>query len=294
VLPSSSGLEHKLPVPAMARAFPEAQLWVTPRQWSFPLPLPLAWLGFPPNRTRVLFDQGLPHSEELSWTALGPLDLGLGSFMEAACLHRSSGCLLVTDALVSIGDQPPAVFELDPTPLLFHARERGDEPLLDSPERRRIGWWRLALFASYLRPASLEVPPAGTVLSQAMAPGLRSARTHFGLYPFRWPQGWEHEFERLHSQQAAGLQIAPVLERLVFPRCQQALLRWIESLAALEGVRALIGAHFDAPVPCQADSLRALASALRQRDWAVNTGSWDLLARIDRTLLGLGLVPEQP
>jgi hypothetical protein len=294
VLPSSSGLEHKLPVPAMARAFPEAQLWVTPRQWSFPVPLPLGWLGFPAKRTRVLFEHGLPHTDELTWSALGPLDLGLGSFMEAACLHRSSGCLLVTDALVSIGEAPPALFELDPTPLLFHARERGDEPLHDSPERRRIGWQRLALFASYLRPASLEVPPAGTVLSQAMAPGLRNARSHFGLYPFRWPQGWEQEFEELRSQQAAGLQIAPVLERLVFPRCQQALLSWVDSLAELEGLRWLVAAHYDAPVPCQADTLRTLASALRCRDWAANTGSWALLARIDQTLLRLGVVPEEP
>ncbi len=48
VLPTASGLEHKLPVPAMARAFPAAQVWVTPKQWSFPLSLPPAWLGFPP------------------------------------------------------------------------------------------------------------------------------------------------------------------------------------------------------------------------------------------------------
>ena len=37
VLPTASGLEHKLPVPAMARAFPQAEVWVTPGQWSFPL-----------------------------------------------------------------------------------------------------------------------------------------------------------------------------------------------------------------------------------------------------------------
>ena len=32
--------------------------------------------------------------------------------------------------------------DADPTPLLFHARERGDEPLQDTPESRRRGWWR--------------------------------------------------------------------------------------------------------------------------------------------------------
>ena len=53
---------------------------------------------------------------------------------------------------------PQRCFDLDPTPLLFHARERGDEPLSDSAEARRRGWARLVLFASYLRPEPLEVP----------------------------------------------------------------------------------------------------------------------------------------
>ena len=47
VLPTASGLEHKLPLAPMARAFPEADLWVCPGQWSFPVNLPLPWLGIP-------------------------------------------------------------------------------------------------------------------------------------------------------------------------------------------------------------------------------------------------------
>jgi len=294
VLPSSSGLEHKLPVPAMARACPEATVWVTPQQWSFPLPLPLRWLGFPAQRTRVLFEQGTPHPDELTWSPLGPLDLGLGTFMEAACLHRSTGTLLVTDALVSIGAEPPAVFALDPTPLLFHARERGEEALIDAPERRRRGWQRLALFASYLRPASLQVPSLVETLRSALRPGVRNARSHFGLYPFRWPSGWEAEFESLQGLQERGLQIAPVLERLVFPRCRRQLITWIQELAKLEGVRQLIAAHHEAPVACNAQALQGLAASLEQRAWAADHGSWSLLARIDQTLLRLGLVPQQP
>jgi hypothetical protein len=54
VLPTASGLEHKLPVPAMARAFPKATVWVSDAQWSFPVRLPSPWLGFPRDRTRVL------------------------------------------------------------------------------------------------------------------------------------------------------------------------------------------------------------------------------------------------
>jgi hypothetical protein len=294
VLPSSSGLEHKLPVPAMARAFPNAQVWITPGQWSFPLPLPLPWLGFPAGRTRVLFQQGVPHSDELSWVPLGPLNLGLGTFMEAACLHHSSGSLLVTDALVSIGREPPAVFELDPTPLLFHARERGDEPLRDGPELRRRGWWRLALFASYLRPASLRVPPLAEIVRSAMAPGVRNRRSHLGLYPFRWPSLWEEEFNQLLETGLADLQVAPVLERLVFPRSRSTLVSWIRELAALPDISQLIPAHYEAPVACSAETFRNLADHLESRCWAQDSGSWELLSTIDRTLLNLGVIPHNP
>ncbi len=290
VLPTASGLEHKLPVPAMARAFPAATVWVTARQWSYPLNLPPAWLGFPPGRTRVLLEDGVPHPDQLCWEALGPLDLGLGSFLEVACLDRASGALLVTDALVSIPPEPPPVFALDPTPLLFHARERGCEPLLDDPERRRRGWQRLVLFANYLRPAPLDVPPLGEVLRDAFAPGCRDPRSHFGLYPFRWRQDWQREAEALMAAEPRP-QVAAVLERLVFPRQRTALLAWLRQLAGLEGVRWLVPAHYAAPVPIDGAGIGALAEALERRSWAPDQGSWAFLAGIDRALVRSGLVP---
>jgi hypothetical protein len=294
VLPTASGLEHKLPAPALARACPQAEIWVTPGQWSFPLRLPISWLGFPAARTRVLFEQGLPHGEELLWRALGPLHLGLGTFLEVACLHRASGSLLVTDALVAIGAEPPPLFDADPTPLLFHARDRGDEPLDDTPELRKRGWQRLVLFASYLRPAPLTVAGWGEMLRQAFAPGLRNPRSHFGLYPFRWHDTWQDDFHRLVPPGALRIQVAPVLERLVFPRCRDALVAWIRALAALPDTRWLLPAHYEAPIPCAPEQLLQLADELQSRPWAPDRGSWATLAGIDRALLNLGLVPSAP
>lgn len=290
VLPTSSGLEHKLPVPAMARAFPEATVWVTPKQWSFPLRLPLAWLGFPARRTRVLLEEGLPHADQLDWLPLGPLDLGLGTFLEIACLDRSSGTLLLTDALVAIAPEPPALFDLDPTPLLFHARERGDEPLLDDPECRRRGWRRLVLFANYLRPEPLDVPPLMEVLRHALAPGCRSPRSHFGLYPFRWRAGWEQQADALMAADLSP-RVAAVLERLVFPRQRHALVAWLRQLAALGELRWLVPAHYEAPVPISSHRLCRLADELEERAWAPDGGPWEFLSRIDRALVDLGVVP---
>ena len=290
VLPTASGLEHKLPVPAMARAFPQAEVWVTPGQWSFPLRLPLAWLGFPRRRLRVLAEQGYPHTDVLAWQSLGPLDLGLGLFHELTCLHRPSGALLLTDALVAINQDPPELFDADPTPLLFHARERGDEPLRDTPEARRRGWQRLALFASFLRPEALQVPPLPHLLAQAFQPGCRQARAYFGLYPFHWRASSEQAFASLTGQ----LQVAPVLERLVFPRAREVVLRWLEQVASLQDLRWVVPAHYAAPVPTSADQIQAIAADIRSRPWAPRQGNWEYLARLDDLLLNLGVVPGNP
>ena len=45
VLPTASGLEHKISLPSLARYFPNATLWIAPGQWSFPFQFPLDWLG---------------------------------------------------------------------------------------------------------------------------------------------------------------------------------------------------------------------------------------------------------
>jgi hypothetical protein len=291
VLPTASGLEHKLPVPAMARAFPEAEVWVTPGQWSFPVPLPPAWLGFPASRTRVIFQDGVPHGDQLSWLPLGPLELGLGRFMEIACFDRDSGSLLLTDALVAIPPEPPAVFDRDPTPRRFHGRERGDEPLEDTPARRRRGWQRLVLFASYLRPRRLEIPPLPLVLRHSLAPGCREARAHFGFYPFRWLPGWQDDFEALVPSGVSTLQVPAVLERLVFPRHRHHYVQWIRRLADLEGLRWVVPAHYDAPVASSREALRALADATEARTWAPDGGAWETLAGIDDGLRRLGVVP---
>ena len=294
VLPTASGLEHKLPLGPLARAFPDADIWVCPGQWSFPVQLPLSWLGVPARRTKVLFDDGLPHGDVCEWFSLGPLDLGVGRFQEVSCLHRPSGALLVTDALVGISADPPALFDLDPTPLLFHARERGDEPLSDSAEARRRGWARLVLFASYLRPEPLEVPALPELLRDAFKPGLRSLKAHFGLYPFRWKAGWQVAADGLIGEDAPKLQVAPVLERLVLPRAKEALLRWLQELSGQAELRWLVPAHYSAPVTFTPETVQHLLASLQQRDWAPSSENWEFLGSIDQRLLDLGVVPDQP
>ncbi|MFM1799611.1 MAG: hypothetical protein RLZZ117_1889 [Cyanobacteriota bacterium] len=295
VLPTASGLEHKLPVPAMARAFPQATIWVTDQQWSFPLRLPSPWLGFPQQRTKVLFRDGLPFPDQLSWIPLGPLALGLGTFLEVACLDRATGALLVTDALVTIRPTPPDLFAEDPTPLLFHARERGSDPLVDSPVNREKGWKRILLFANFFRPASVHVPDLAGLLNDMLHPGCRTAREHFGFYPFRWSEWWEAEVLQLLQRFDGDLPfgLAPVLERLVFPGAQRLYIDWLRQLSRCPEINLLISAHYHAPQPLTSRHLLQRADQLLEAPWAPSEASWHTLATIDQTLLDLKAVPPR-
>ncbi len=127
ILPTISGIEHKAFVGPFARRFPRAQVFVAPHQWSFPLNLPLSWLGFPPKRTQILPPDSsqTPLAPEFDYAILEPVELGPGRFSEVAFFHRRSQTLLITDTVISIPDEPPEITQLEPYPLLFHARDNG-------------------------------------------------------------------------------------------------------------------------------------------------------------------------
>jgi hypothetical protein len=294
VLATSSGLEHKLPTAALSRAFPAAIVWVSDKQWSFPVSLPSSWLGFPAARTKVLFRDGLPHQDQLVWLSLGPIELGLGTFHEIACIDLVTGSLLVTDSLVAISKTPPPVFELDPTPLLFHGREKGSEALVDTPLQRLKGWKRIVLFANYFRPDSVSIAPLVDILADARAAEQANRRNHFGLYPFRWDPSWEDQADQLiqHCNGITPCCLAPVLERLVFVRAKKCYQDWLRKLAEQTAIKSLISAHYTAAIALSPDHLAHYADSIDQRDWAPSQGAWQTLASIDQALTRLRLVPQ--
>jgi hypothetical protein len=247
VLPTASGLEHKIYVGPFARHFPQAQVWVTPQQWSFPLNLPLSWLGFPLRRTHTLPDDPaqVPFANEFDYALLGPISLGLGTFAELALCHRASQTLLVTDTVVAVPQEPPEVVQLDPYPLLFHARDAATEPLTDTPANRRKGWQRIALFSFFFRPSGLEVVPWGEVFRQAKHAPDRSRHAYFGLFPFRWKSGWKDSFDALQGGDRPF--VAPVLQTLILNRAPQATLDWVNRVSAWEFQR-IIPCHLQAPI----------------------------------------------
>ncbi len=294
VLPTASGLEHKIGLPALARAFPNAKIWVCPGQFSFPFQLPFDWLGIPSDRTNILLADGFPYEDFCEWISLGPIDIGLARFQEICCFHKPSKSLLVTDALVGIEETPPELFDLDPTPLLFHSREKGSEELIDTPLARRKGWLRLVLFASYLMPEKLEIPKIKEIIGNSFKPNLRNKRAHFGIYPFSWQKGWELSAMKIVGKKTPLIQIAPVLERLVFPRAQKAYISWLDKIESLKGISWLISSHYCGKVRFSKYEIKTLKNKINKSDWANNEGDLSFLSWLDQKLLDIGVVPKNP
>lgn len=255
ILPTVTGLEHKVFVGPFARRFPKAQVFVVPNQWSYPLQLPLSWLGFPRDRTHILppDSAAVPFGDEFDYTLLGPINLGLGPFGEAAFYHRRSRTLLVTDTVVSIPNDPPAVLQLDPYPLLFHAKETAFDQPEDTFQTRRKGWHRIALFAVYFRPSALEVVSLKESFKRALKAPDRSRRAYLGLYPFAWKADWENSFQQLHGN--GQLWVAPVLQTLILNRAPKTTLAWVERITQWPFER-IIPCHLDAPLAADAHAFR--------------------------------------
>jgi Domain of unknown function (DUF4336) len=247
ILPTISGLEHKVFEGPFARCFPHAQIWVTPDRWSFPVDLPLSWLGLPADRTHILSADRTqsPFGDEFDYAILETIDLGPGQFAEVAVYHKRSRTLLVTDTIISIPSTPPEIITADPYPLLFHAREEAGDLIDDTITERIKGWQRICLFALYFRPSSLEIPKWSNVFGQSLTALDRSKKGYFGLYPFRWRAGWQTSFEIL--RQNGRLLVAPILQAVILNRNPSAVIEWIDRVCEWDFER-IIPCHFDAPI----------------------------------------------
>ena len=291
ILPTISGLEHKNNVGPFARQFPQATVYVAPHQWSFPLNLPLSWLGFPARRTEVLpaDSSQTPFADEFDYATLGDIDLRLGQFEEVALLHKRSQTLLVTDSIVSIPHRPPEIVEKDLYPLLFHARENGREPIVDTPENRIKGWKRICLFAMYFRSSVLEVPSLGKIITDAVRSPNKSLRAYWGLYPFQWQDNWEDCFEQL--RQHGRLLVAPILQTLILNRAPQEVLKWANTIASWNFDR-IIACHFAAPVYATPQEFRQAFSFLSSDNQrGLPPADLETLNKIDALLYKPGIVP---
>ena len=301
ILPTISGLEHKVFVGPFARRFPNAQVFVAPNQWSFPLNLPLSWLGFPAKRTHILPSDSskTPFASQFDYAMLGPIELGPGRFEEVAFFDKRSHTLFVTDSVVAVPEEPPEIVQLDPYPLLFHAKEDAFDVVEDNPANRRKGWQRISLFAFYFRPSALETVKTVQSIRDALKAPERSKKAYFGWFPFKWKWNWKRSFDALRGD--GRLFVAPILQTLILNRAPKETIDWANQVASWN-FQQIIPCHFDSPINADSRQFRQAFTFLEKKPFVGNGVSsssnqslpqedFQLLREIDENLTRLRITP---
>lgn len=107
--------EHKIFVGPFSRRWPDAEVYLTPQQWSWPIDLPSALYGIFAAGELKDGDTETPWAAEIEQRLFDPpTRLGFSySASECAFFHTKSKSLICTDALVFVPEQPPPVLDTD-------------------------------------------------------------------------------------------------------------------------------------------------------------------------------------
>ncbi|CAN0924326.1 hypothetical protein LINGRAHAP2_LOCUS34111 [Linum grandiflorum] len=221
VLPTFA-YEHKIFVGPFSRKFPRAQIWVAPRQWSWPLNLPLEFFGIFSAKTLVDEDMSTPWADDIEQKVLSAPEVGLGPYVEVAFYHKRSRSLLVTDAVIFVPRNPPECIDRDSllasarnglaVKILSKGKEVPEGPVVDNPTTRQKGWERMVLQILFLGPSNLLEPQAS------------------------------------FAQMSQKLIVSPIIKTLVFSKVPEKVRDWIDGIARDWRFKRVIPAHFAAPV----------------------------------------------
>ncbi|CAI0388309.1 unnamed protein product [Linum tenue] len=214
--------EHKIFVGPFSRKFPKAKIWVAPRQWSWPLNLPLEFFGIFGAKTLKDEDLSTPWADDIEQKVLSAPEVGLGPYVEVAFYHKRSRSLLVTDAVIFVPRKPPDCIGKDSllasaknglaVKILSKGKEVPEDPVVDNPMTRQKGWERMVLQILFLGPSNLLEP-----------------NTSF-------------------AQMSQKLIVSPIIKTLVFSKVPEKVRDWIDRIGKDWRFKRIIPAHFAAPV----------------------------------------------
>lgn len=228
--------EHKIFVGPFSRKFPTAQIWVAPKQWSWPLNLPLEFFGIFRASPLVHQDQTTPWADEIQQKILTAPEVGIGPYVEVAFYHTPSRTLLVTDAVIYVPRKPPECISTDSllgsaknglaVKLLSKGKDVREEPVDDNKLNRQKGWERMVLQILFLGPSNLLNPTAS------------------------------------FDQMSQKLIVSPIIKTLVFNKVPEKVRDWVDDITKDWKFKRIIPAHFAAPINANRSDFMATFSFL--------------------------------
>jgi len=112
-----------------------------------------------------------------------------------AFFHKRSRTLLVTDSVLSVPEDPPAIVQLEPYPIVSRKGRCVRSSRTTRQAAARDGSASRCL--PLLRPSALEM--IELALRDALKAPDRSRQAYFGLFPFRWKDNWKQSFDALRG-----------------------------------------------------------------------------------------------
>jgi len=246
ILPSVA-VEHKVNAGPFARNFPEANFYIVDKQYSFPIPLPNSFLGLPANAQPLPTQCNGLLGPDIDYQVLTVQPGPASMYQDVALVHKPSRTVLVCDALFAATEEPPAILTQVPEytrALLFHARDKKDEMVKDTPANRRKGWRRIVLLFNFFFPGAGkgDLGP-GPILQALQTP----------LYKDGWggwmPYTWNADSEAIAFDKyiAGGKPLIYTVVQIILSRQPDLVLDWARQVARWDFER-VIPAHLDAPI----------------------------------------------
>lgn len=276
----SLGLEHKAFAGPFSKYFKNAEIFLQPGQWSFPVNLPSRLFGFSPLadiKEIPISSKDAPWSGDLDHITLQKLKFkSVGGFGETAFLHKQTGTLLVTDAVVKVEADAPAIIQEDPRALLFHARDTMTDVVVDNKETRRKGWRRMVLFGLVFYPSGIEVSGVKEsfdnlkeVNDDMKELGKGAIPINGGLYPWSWVRSEDKNFKAL---QGSGLFVAPILTKLILDREPRKVLAWVDMVSKWP-IKRIIPCHYANNIKAGGKEFRKAFSFLDSNNKSPSAGA---------------------
>lgn len=247
ILPSVA-VEHKVNAGPFAREFPEANFYVTDRQYAFPLNLPDSFLGLPS------WTKKLPQSsresqilgDEIEYEVL-TVKPGIGSmYQDVALFHKPSKTMLVCDAAFAVNGEPPRILteeEEYTRALLFHARDYKDEVVENTPANRRKGWRRIVLLFNFFFPGSGRGDLGlGPIIEALKTPAYKDGWG--GWKPFSWGDDEQKDFNKFSADGKPT--ILPIIQ-IILSREPKEVQKWLDMITTWD-FNCVVPAHLDAPL----------------------------------------------
>ena len=261
-------LEHKATFGPFSQYFSKATCWIQPGQWSFPVQLPITFLGVTKSdeKLRMLPSSQYLHGEktleeevqslpsfgryrywakksplpewytDIDYETLEPLKFqSVGAYSETAFFHKETKSLLITDCVCSVTKEPPKVIQEDPRAMLFHARDSIDDIIVDDEQTREKGWRRMVQFGLVFFPSQIDVVPFGKAISEAanIDPSMKSlgeGSVPGNLYPWTWHDN-DADLTNFNAISKNGkLFCPPILTKLILDREPELTLEWVDRI----------------------------------------------------------------